>query len=117
MIRDKFYQVARFMLRLFVIFILWLLCLTGCQTIDETKGQPELCEVHHVRMTKKYVPIEYGCPAPWAEAELKTERACYPHPGDCLWIAGESDPNTTRAIVYVCPKCEEAKKVMSGNSP
>ena len=111
-------QLGHFAMRYFLLFSIGLVCLTGCQTINDTKGQSDICEVHHIRMTKRIVPIEYGCLPPWPNlAEIKRAQENYPNPGDYLQIWGMSDPSKTRAIVYVCPKCEEAMKAMEGKHP
>jgi hypothetical protein len=67
-------------------------------------------------MSKRIVPIVHGMiPMSRVEAEQgewkrRTER--YPHPGDCMpsidiVLPGEE---SGRAVVFVCPKCEAAKR-------
>lgn len=90
--------------------------LAGCRTPDHTGGQPGTCEVHHVAMFKRTVPIAYGMiPMSRVEAERgewKRRTDHYPHPGDGLHATDINLKGDERAIIYVCPKCEAAKKDM-----
>jgi hypothetical protein len=100
-----------------------LLCaffLAGCRTPDYTKGQSNICEVHHVAMFKRSVPFAHGMipmnPAEDTRGEWKRRMDYYPHPGDCqpatdIVLPGETDS----VVVYVCNKCEAIKKEM-GNA-
>jgi hypothetical protein len=93
---------------------LGLLLLAGCHTPDWTKSQPDQCEVHGVTMTRRTVPIAYGMiPLSKAEGERgswgqRTEY--YPNPGDCLPATSINAHGESRAIVFVCRKCEAAKR-------
>lgn len=91
-----------------------LLLLAGCRTPDWTKHQPDQCEVHGVTMTKRTVPIAYGMiPMSKAEGERSPWRRrteYYPHPGDCLPATSINAQGESRAIVFVCRKCETAKR-------
>lgn len=98
----------------------WLLLmplLTGCRTPDYTKGQPATCEVHHLAMTKRTVPIAYGMiPMSKAEAEQgewKRRQEQYPHPGDCLPATDLNLTGETKARVYVCSNCEHTFQSLS----
>jgi hypothetical protein len=86
--------------------------LTGCRTIDLTEGQSGVCEVHHIQMTKRTVPITIGGNLPY---DGPRERF-YPHPGD--YAPGSCFPVPyERANVYVCSKCEAAKRDLTERKP
>ena len=91
-----------------------LLVLTGCRTPDWTKNQPAQCEVHGGTMTRRTVPIAYGMiPLSKAEGERgpwRQRTEYYPHPGDCLPATSIDAHGESRAIVFVCRKCEVAKR-------
>ncbi len=86
------------------------------QAIDSTKKQSNICELHRAAMSKRTVPIAYGMiPMSRVEAERgewKRRTDYYPHPGDCLPATDINLTGEKRAIVFVCPKCEAAKKDM-----
>jgi hypothetical protein len=87
-----------------------MLFLLGCRTEDYTKGEPAICEVHHIQMTRTTVPIEYGLPD-LARFRLRYD-ACtnsFPH-GDCFVLGGccVSFDSPRRAITFVCPECKKA---------
>lgn len=90
------------------------LLLVGCRTPDWTKNQPDQCEVHGVTMTRRTVPIAYGMiPLSRAEGERgrwRQRTEYYPHPGDCLPATSINMHGEYRAIVFVCRKCEAAKR-------
>lgn len=90
------------------------LLLAGCRTPDWTKNQPDQCEVHSVRMTRRTVPIAYGMiPPSRAEGERgrwRQRTEYYPHPGDCLPATSINMHGEYRAIVFVCRKCKAAKR-------
>ena len=89
--------------------------LAGCATIeDRTTGRSNLCEVHHVAMTKREVPWLHGAiPMSREEAsqgKWRRRTLEYPHSGDGepsgdIVMPGEAD----RALVFVCPACERAR--------
>ena len=99
-----------------LLLFLCALLLAGSCTPDHTGGQSGTCEVHDVAMSKRTVPIAYGMiPMSRVEAEhgeWKRRTDHYPHPGDCLPATDINLKGNERAIVYVCPKCEAAKKEM-----
>lgn len=74
--------------------------------VNSTTNRPDICEVHHVQMEKRTVPIAGGN-LPY---DANRERF-YPHPGD--YAPGGCFPGSeTNAIVYVCPKCEAALRAV-----
>ena len=84
----------------------------GCDktTLDVTRGRTDVCEIHHVRMMKKKVPIIYGAFAPTPSSETY-HAACaslFPHAedeaeGGCIVDTPEW------AMIYCCPACELAR--------
>ena len=104
-----------------VVSLAWFLIsltFTGCRTPDYTIGQSNICEVHHVAMTRRTVPFAHGMiPMSREEAEQgewKRRTTYYPHPGDCrpgtdIVQPGEED----RVVVFVCSECERTKKRMA----
>ena len=84
------------------------LLLVGCHTMDSTKGQSGICEIHHIQMTKRTLPVSGGN----LIYDEKRERF-YPHPGD--YVPGSCFPGPdTRAVAYVCLKCQAAEQALSG---
>ena len=82
---------------------------------DHTSFESDTCEVHHIKMSKRQVPIAYGMiPMSRVEAEQgewKQREDCFPHPGDCMPSVDIVMPGDNgQAVVYVCPKCEAAKR-------
>ena len=83
---------------------------SGCHTVDYTKHQSKVCEVHHLPMSKRTVPIAHGMiPMHDTTGEWTHRVANYPHPGDCepatdIVLPGEEG----KATVYVCSACEAA---------
>lgn len=84
---------------------------------DYTKDEPNICQVHNIEMFKRTVPFAHGMiPMSRIEAhrgEWKRRADYYPHPGDVkpatnIVLPGEEG----RCVVYVCPKCEAAKRAM-----
>lgn len=82
----------------------------ACTTAsDYTKGQSDVCSVHHQRMTKRTVPIAYGMiPMSRANQPESWKRRVreYPNAGDCR-PATDISMGEKSAVVFVCPKCEE----------
>jgi hypothetical protein len=82
---------------------------------DYTKSESNICEVHDIKMSTRTVPFAHGMiPMSHVEAmrgEWKRRTDHYPHPGDVkpatgIVLLGEEG----QCVVYVCPKCEAAKK-------
>ena len=89
--------------------------LAACRTPDHTGGQPGTCEVHHVAMFKRAVPFSHGLipmnPAEDKSGEWKRRMDHYPHPGDFEPATGIVMPGEAkRVVVYVCKRCEAARK-------
>ena len=89
-----------------------IVCLAGCASprpLDETQGQSQICEVHHVQMIKVSVPIHYGLPA-YGEREAARRAAStnsFPHARD--WVGGGcvvTRHSPRDAIVFVCAECQ-----------
>jgi hypothetical protein len=87
---------------------------TGCRAPDYTRNESNQCEVHHLAMTRRTVPIAYGMiPMSRVEAaqgEWHRRVTLYPHPGDCMPATDINLQRETRATVYVCARCEAAQK-------
>ncbi len=86
------------------------------RAVDATKNQSNICELHRAVMSKRTVPIAYGMiPMSRVEAERgewKRRTDNYPHPGDCLPATDINLTGEKRAVVFVCLKCDSAKKEM-----
>ncbi len=99
------------------------LAFTGCAKLDDdTAGQSGLCEVHHVRMTKRPLHFLHGMiPMSKVEAEQgewKRRTDFYPHPGDGIHSTNIVLPGQEgRALAYVCPECRRAQRQMEKTSP
>lgn len=96
--------------------------LVGCRTPDYTRVQSSTCEVHHVTMFKRAVPVAHGMiPMSRVEeqrGEWKRRMDYYPHPGDCKPATNVVLPGETgRVVVYVCKNCETAMKQMKTQNP
>ena len=98
-------------------FCFALIVLTGCKTEDYTKGEPTICELHHIQMTRTTVSIEYGLPdLARLQARYVACTNSFPH-GNCFVEGGccvESD-SAHRAVIYVCPECKKAAHVWDIN--
>jgi hypothetical protein len=95
--------------------LLCCLLLVACKTIDYTRNESKVCEVHQVVMFKRCVHFGHGMiPMSKVEAEQgewKQRTDHYPHPGDCQPATGIVLPGQEgKVLVYVCPKCEAAFK-------
>lgn len=92
----------------------------GCRTVAYTKQESNLCRVHQVTMSKRTVPIAYGMiPMSRAEGEQgewKRRTELYPNPGDCLPATSINLNGETHARVFVCPRCEEARRELNRES-
>ncbi|MCX6855281.1 MAG: hypothetical protein NTV80_10280 [Verrucomicrobia bacterium] len=88
-------------------------------TRDYTKGEPSTCEVHRLEMFKRAVPFGHGVISKNPNDEQwKRRKDHYPHPGDCYPATSIILPGETgRVLVYVCKKCEAAKKEMEAKEP
>ena len=80
---------------------------------DHTGFESNICEVHHVAMSKRTVPIGYGM-IPMHDSEdggaFAHRIKYYPHPGDCEPFTDLNLNGDEHAVVYVCPQCEAAMK-------
>ena len=99
-----------------------LLAFAGCRTPDYTTGQPSVCEVHHVAMTKRALPFAHGMiPMSREQAqhgEWKRRMDHYPHPGDCIPATDILLPRQEgRALDFVCAECKRAKRQMETTGP
>jgi len=96
-----------------VILILGALLLAGCAT-NLTRGESRICEVHHTRMSKTTVPVQYGL-IHFSErsiARFHAKTNAFPHadywiPGGCL---GPGPFLGRRAVIYTCDNCKTARK-------
>lgn len=105
---------AGFDLKRLLLACVGLLLLAGCCMPERKLTQPVQCEVHGVTMTRRTVPIAYGMiPMSKVEGERGPWRQRiehYPHPGDCLPATGINAHGESRAVVFVCRKCEAVKR-------
>ena len=105
-------------MRYFLPVCIALLLLTGCRTEDYTKGQPAVCEVHHVQMVRTSVPIVYGLPMFTARdaARYAASTNAFPHSetfvsGGCCVTSWDAH----RAAIYICPECKKAARAWDLN--
>jgi len=83
-------------------------------------AQQSICEVHHVAMQTKTVPIYYGLPFLF-DYDLKmmeAARISFPHALDSIEGGCDvSDENPTSAEVYWCPVCRAEKEKWKERNP
>jgi len=84
----------------------------GCDktTVEGTRGKSDICEIHHVQMVKKKVPIAYGLfsATPFSLAYHAASTNSFPHAEDV--VGGGCVVDTTKwAIIYSCPECERIR--------
>ena len=74
---------------------------------DKVVFDRSICELHHVRMIQKMVPIEYGLRAtPPDEAQCEKN---FPHYRDFILGGCLSSPDSPgKAPIFVCPECVTA---------
>jgi hypothetical protein len=108
-------------MKILLTFVLFLFAAAGCRRADFTKSGSDVCALHNCPMGKRIVPIAYGMiPMSKAEGETgewKQRMTYYPNPGDCLPATDINAFNKNRAVVYVCPRCEAAKKEWDAKKP
>ena len=80
-----------------------------CKTEDQTKGASAVCEVHHTRMAKTKVPIEYGLIRlnEYGRARQAASTNSFPHAQECV-LGGCIVGTTKEAVIYVCSDCQKA---------
>ncbi|WP_395751749.1 hypothetical protein [Prosthecobacter sp.] len=106
-------------------FLIVALALAACTHLeDDTTGKSDICEVHHVRMTKRPLSFRHGMiPMSKVEGEKgwwKHRMDHYPHPGDCIPATNIVLPGQeSRALSFVCPVCQQAhaRALSSGLAP
>jgi len=88
------------------------LLLVGCAS-NRTRGESTVCEVHHARMSKTTVPIEYGLLSfgERGRARYSASTNGFPHadewvPGGCI----ERLFAPHRAVIYTCGACKTARQ-------
>src|SRR5438309_4950499 len=88
------------------------LLLAGCST-SWTHGESPVCEMHHTRMSKTRVPIEYGLIGfdERGRARFAASTNAFPHAED--WVRGgciERLFAPHRAVIYTCDACMTARQ-------
>ena len=77
---------------------------------DYTLDRSQLCEVHHIKMTKTIVPISYGLPNKKAADRYIASTNSFPNyasvGGGCM----VTKHSPREAFVFVCPECEQARQ-------
>jgi len=98
--------------RRFVILIATGALLAGCAR-NLTRGESNLCEVHHTHMSKTKVPIGYGLMAQdeQSRARYTASTNAFPHAeesvgGGCMVPLFAAH----RALIYSCPSCQTARE-------
>ena len=94
-----------------IALILLALSFTGCdkRREDLTKGSSATCEVHHTRMVKSDVPIEYGLIRlnEYGRSREAASTNIFPHAQECV-LGGCIVGTATQAVSYVCRDCQKA---------
>jgi len=94
-----------------IALILLALGLIGCdkRREDWTKGSSATCEVHHTRMVKSNVPIQYGLIRlnEYGRSRQAASTNIFPHAQECV-LGGCIVGTATQAVIYVCPDCQKA---------
>lgn len=105
-----------FLLLLAVTFI----CGCGKNTVNATRDRSDVCELHHVHMEKKKVPIYYGMLArtDYGVAYHSARTNLFLHTdvgveGGC--IVDSNSP--TQVLIYVCPQCQLARSHWEAEHP
>src|SRR5690349_2357546 len=88
------------------------LLFVGCAS-NRTRGESDVCGVHHSRMSKTSVPIRYG-----RLATSEREDACYivsakEFPNAKEWIGGGCMVPmfpSRQAVIYTCQACKTARQ-------
>jgi hypothetical protein len=86
--------------------------LVGCRS-NRTRGESRVCEVHHARMSKTTVPLQYGLPAFDARdiARYPASTNAFPHAEE--WVGGGCIRPLFpyhRAVIYTCDACKTARQ-------
>jgi hypothetical protein len=105
-------------MRYFLPFLLALVVLTGCKTEDYTKGQPSVCEIHHIPMVRTTVPIVYGLLRPTEKGEARCVASTNSFPNAESYVGGGccvASWDAHRAVIYVCPDCKKAAQAWDLN--
>jgi hypothetical protein len=92
----------------------YIIGIPGCfRTVDSTIGRDFTCEIHHIRMARTKVPVEFGLIAEGGGRPGYYDAAArlFPHArsyylGGCVM----SPELPRRAFIYVCPECRIAKE-------
>ncbi len=83
---------------------------------DKSRGDPSVCEVHHVPMLWKMVPYCHGMipmHSSFDNGAFDRRMAHYPHPGDCEPATDLVMPGQEGLTgVYACPECERVQRQM-----
>jgi len=109
---SHFVMSLRLIKRLLLIPALLMLAACASRVEDDTIGRPVVCVVHGVQMTKRKVPIEYGLirPTDYSRAFFAASTNGFPNAQE--FVGGGCCVMTpTTAVIYVCPKCEEARRL------
>jgi hypothetical protein len=72
-----------------------------------------ICNIHHVRMQRKLVPIDAWCASadsfstPWYYASMRS----FPHAAEYVWMPGYDIERAQheRRWKYICPECKRAE--------
>jgi hypothetical protein len=73
---------------------------------EPQKPESDICEVHHLKMSRQQVEIRYGLPNAHDMEFLQATYAKFPHSGMPLeggCVIGDNSPRS--AEVFVCPRC------------
>lgn len=89
------------------------LLMAGCswRREDYTRGESQVCELHHVQMVRSTVPIVYGLFSFTAEGEFRHTVSTNSFPHAETYVLGGcciTPDSAHRAVVYTCSECKKA---------
>ena len=74
-----------------------------------------VCELHDVKMSRRWLPVTYGLPAADSLPE-REEAAGFPH-GEEVFSGGCVVTATKEREVHLCPECVKAYRVWKAKKP
>src|SRR6266849_3115798 len=91
-----------------LVFTIGIFIVAGCAPLrkDYTRGEANVCEIHHQTMEKSVVPISYGLMfvTPRGAAMYPASTNTFPH-AETYLNPGCTVHRTREAVIYTCPEC------------
>jgi hypothetical protein len=95
-----------------------ILVAVGCAPLrkDFTRGEANICEVHHQKMQKTVVPVTYGLESvtPLDAALYSAGTTSFPHAKTHL-NPGCTPQRTREGIIYTCAECVRIRTQLEAN--